>query len=60
MDKARGFILFIAGCIAFYYGFRILTGQRAVMAFALGAIAIALGVWRLLAKPALPRPRPRQ
>jgi hypothetical protein len=57
MDKARGIILLVAGGIAFYEGWRVLTGQRAVLAFVLGATAIGLGVWRLLAKPPLPRAR---
>jgi len=48
MSAIRGVILFGLGVFALYRGWIIHTGQRAWMAYGLGLVAIALGVWRLL------------
>jgi hypothetical protein len=39
--------MLLAGCFALYEAWRVLTGQRAGIALALGLVAIALGVWHL-------------
>jgi hypothetical protein len=39
--------MLIAGCFALFEAWHVLTGHRALLAFALGLLAIALGVWHL-------------
>jgi hypothetical protein len=48
MNQVRGIMLLAAGGYALYAGWKIHTGQHAVLAYALGALAIAVGVWRIL------------
>lgn len=55
MDKKRGVILLIAGLIAIGEAIMLLHGQKQAIALALGAAAIALGLWRLLRTPPEPR-----
>jgi hypothetical protein len=45
----------IAGCIAFWQGWRLRSTHFVWTAFGLGALALALGLWHLLRKPARPR-----
>jgi LPXTG-motif cell wall-anchored protein len=35
----------LAACVAFWRGWQIHTGQKALMAYALGVAALALAVW---------------
>lgn len=48
MNAVRGILLFGLGVFALYKGWLIHTGQKAWLAYALGLVAIALGIWRLL------------
>ena len=48
MSMARGIVLFVLGVFALYKGWTIHTGQRAWLAYGLGLVAIALGVWRVM------------
>jgi hypothetical protein len=48
MNAMRGVLLFGMGVFALYKGWSIHTGERAWLAYGLGLVAIALGVWRLL------------
>jgi hypothetical protein len=53
MGLARGILLIALGVFALYEGWRMMqlhVGQRAWFAFALGAVAVALGVWRIMRK----------
>jgi len=54
MSAIRGIILFALGVYAVYRGWLYHTGQRAWLAYALGFVAIALGVWRMLRRPDKP------
>lgn len=47
MNHFRGFLMLIAAGIAFYRGWKIHTGSYALMAYALGALALGLAVWHL-------------
>jgi hypothetical protein len=47
MNRIRGLVMLIAGCFALFEAWRVLTGHRALLAFGLGLVAIALGVWHL-------------
>lgn len=50
MNRVRGVIMLLVGCFALYESWRVLTGHRALLAFGLGIVAIALGVWHLTRK----------
>jgi len=50
MNQFRGILLLAAGGFALYQGWKIHFGSRALLAYALGAAAIALGVWRVTRK----------
>jgi uncharacterized membrane protein HdeD (DUF308 family) len=55
MTHFRGIMLLAAGCFALYQGWRIHHGNQALWAYSLGALAIAVGIWRLTRKPDQPR-----
>jgi hypothetical protein len=54
MNAFRGILLFALGVFALYRGWLIHSGQKAWLAYGLGLIAIALGVWRLIRNPNQP------
>ena len=54
MNAFRGVLLFALGVFALYRGWLIHTGSKAWLAYLLGIVAIALGVWRLLRNPDKP------
>jgi hypothetical protein len=54
MNQARGVLLLAAGGFALYQGWRLHSGNNALWAYGLGAVAIGLGVWRLMRKPPEP------
>jgi len=47
--------MLIAAAVALWKGWQIHRGETAVLAYGLGALALALGVWHLTRKA--PRPR---
>jgi hypothetical protein len=51
MNQVRGIIMILLGGFALYQGWILHTGQRALLAYALGVVAIAVGIWRLSRKP---------
>lgn len=51
MNQVRGIIMILLGGFALYQGWILHTGQRALLAYALGVVAVAVGVWRLTRKP---------
>ena len=55
MNPFRGIVMILAGCIAFYRGWQIHTGHYAWLAYGLGTVALALGVWHFVRN----RPAPR-
>lgn len=50
MNQVRGILLLAAGAYAVYAGWKIHAGQHALLAYGLGALAIAVGIWRILRK----------
>ncbi|MGB8258747.1 MAG: hypothetical protein WCE75_00275 [Terracidiphilus sp.] len=54
MNQMRGVILILLAGVAFWEGFTHHAGQRAWLAYGLGAAALLIGIWRLTGKP--PRP----
>ena len=55
MNRVRGVLMLLAACFALWRGWRIHAGHMAVLAYSLGALAFALGVWHLTRKPDRPR-----
>jgi hypothetical protein len=55
MNHFRGILMLVAAGVAFYRGWKIHSGEYAVMAYALGVLAVGLAVWHLT--HALPRRR---
>jgi hypothetical protein len=55
MDRIRGVLMVMAACVAFWEGWRLRGTHFALSAVGLGALALALGLWHLLRKPARPR-----
>jgi hypothetical protein len=43
-------MMLLAAGLAFYKGWMIHSGQTAMMAYGLGVVALALGVWHLMQK----------
>ncbi|HEX3893537.1 MAG TPA: hypothetical protein VHW46_13255 [Terracidiphilus sp.] len=48
MQPFRGLLMLVAAGIAFYRGVELRHGERAWMAFGLGAVALGLAVWHLV------------
>jgi hypothetical protein len=57
VNPVRGIVMLIAAAIAFWKGWQIHHGEMAVLAYGLGAVALALGVWHLTRKAQRPRMR---
>lgn len=50
MNRARGVMMLVAAALAIWKGWQIRRGEMAVMAYGLGVLALALGVWHLTRK----------
>jgi hypothetical protein len=55
LERVRGMIMLIAGSFSLYKGLQIRTGQHALVAYGLAALALGIGVFHLTRKA--PRPR---
>jgi hypothetical protein len=51
MNHVRGILMLVAAGLALYKGWQIHTGQHAVLAYGLGALALGLAIWHLTRKP---------
>jgi hypothetical protein len=47
MNPLRGLLMLVAAGIAFYRGWKIHTGEYALMAYGLGVLALGMAVWHL-------------
>jgi hypothetical protein len=54
MDRMRGVILILMGGFALCRGWTLHTGESVLLAYALGVVSLALGVWRLTRKASKP------
>ncbi|MGD0345284.1 MAG: hypothetical protein ABSA85_00925 [Terracidiphilus sp.] len=57
MNRIRGIVMLIAAALAIWKGWEIHRGEMAVLAYGLGVMALAMGVWHLMRKTPPPRPR---
>lgn len=55
MNRFRGIVMLIAAAAAFWKGWQLHRGELAVLAFGLGAFALALAIWHLWRKSPPPR-----
>jgi hypothetical protein len=47
MNRIRGIVMVLAAAVAIWKGWQIHRGETAVLAYGLGALALALGIWHL-------------
>ena len=59
VNPIRGIVMLVTAALAIWKGWQIHRGEMAVLAYGLGAVALAVGVWHLRRKAPPPRPRPR-
>ncbi len=57
VNRIRGIVMLIAAALAIWKGWQIHRGEFALLAYGLGALALALGVWHLTRKETAARPR---
>jgi membrane protein YdbS with pleckstrin-like domain len=57
VNRIRGIVMVLAAAVAFWKGWQIHRGETAILAYGLGALALALGVWHLTLKPPALRAR---
>jgi len=55
VNPIRGVVMLVAAALAIWKGWQIHLGETAVLAYGLGAMALALGVWHLTRKTPQPR-----
>jgi uncharacterized membrane protein len=55
MNHFRGVLMLLAAGVAFWRGWKIHTGNTALLAYGLGTLALGLAVWHLTRKPDKPR-----
>ena len=55
MNRLRGIVMLLAAAVAFWKGWQIHRGETAVLAYGLGALALALAIWHLTRKAPQPR-----
>jgi|HubBroStandDraft_1064217.scaffolds.fasta_scaffold102809_4 hypothetical protein len=55
MNQFRGVFMLVAACVAFWQAWRLRATHFAISAVGLGLLALGLGLWHLLHKPAKPR-----
>jgi len=55
MNRIRGIVMLLAAALAIWKGWQMHRGERALVAYGLGVLALALAVWHLTRKPPQPR-----
>jgi hypothetical protein len=58
VNRVRGVVMLIAAAIALWKGWQIHHGEKAMLAYGLGALALAMAVWHLT-RPVAGARRPR-
>ena len=57
VNRIRGVMMLLAAAVAIWKGWQIHRGETAVLAYGLGALALALAAWHLTRKPPQPKPK---
>ncbi len=55
MEHVRGVMMLLAAGVAFWKGWELHRGRSAMVAYGLGALALALAVWHLTREARRPR-----
>jgi hypothetical protein len=55
VNRIRGIVMLLAAAVAIWKGWQIHRGEMAILAYGLGALALALAAWHLTRKPPQPR-----
>jgi hypothetical protein len=55
LEKFRGTVLIVVSVFALYKAWIFHTGPQATLAYVVGALALGVGIYRLVRKPAAPR-----
>jgi hypothetical protein len=55
MNRVRGLVMLLAAAVAVRKGWEIHRGETAALAYGLGLLALALGIWHLTRKAPTPR-----
>ncbi len=55
VNTVRGIVMALAAALAIWKGWQLRTGGRALFAYALAALALALAAWHFTRKPSPPR-----
>ncbi len=55
MNRLRSIVMLLAAAAAIWKGWQIHRGETAVLAYGLGALALALAVWHMTRKAPQPR-----
>jgi len=50
VNPVRGIVMLVASALAIWKGWQIHHGETAVLAYGLGSLALAMGVWHLTRK----------
>jgi len=50
VNPVRGIVMLVAAALAIWKGWQIHHGETAVLAYGLGSLALAMGVWHLTRK----------
>jgi hypothetical protein len=50
VNRIRGIVMVVAAAVAIWKGWQIHRGETAVLAYGLGVLALALGLWHLTRK----------
>jgi hypothetical protein len=55
VTRIRGVVMLLAAAVALWEGWQIRHGEQAMIAYGLGVLALAIGVWHLTHKAPAPR-----
>jgi hypothetical protein len=55
VDRFRGIVMLLAAALAMWRGWQLHRGEGAVIAYGLGLLALALGVWHLARRESVGR-----
>jgi len=50
MNRVRGVVMLLAAGMVFFRGWQIHRGRYALLAYGLGVLALAMGIWHLTRK----------
>ncbi|MFZ1941084.1 MAG: hypothetical protein WBA18_15215 [Terracidiphilus sp.] len=55
MNRIRGMVMLLAAAVAIWKGWQLHRGELAIIAYGLGLLAFAIGIWHFMRKDPAPR-----